>query len=383
MTATESAAVAPPVPGDDREAARARVHRQRRSDLVAAFVAMIVTIVIALAIGFVILLIVGKDAVAAYEWLLTGPFSRTTRIGRVLIDTTTLTILGLSVAIPFRAGLMSLGAEGQLYMGALTAAVVGLAFPLPPGLGILVPALAAMVAGAIVGFVPGWMKAQFGANELVSSLMLNTVLVRIYGYILTEYLTEEGSTSVASAYLPNESLIPTFTQLTGVSFDQANLAVVLVPILAVAVWLILQRTSLGYEVRMTGSNRLFAAYGGISSRRVIILSFIISGAIAGIAGAHLVQGVNGRALLTLSVGTGFTGIMIAILARNNPIVIPFAAFFYSYLKIGGDVMEQELSVGTEIVNVILALIVLLVTSQFVMSLVKRRRLSRLEAKGQP
>lgn len=376
MTTTESVSA---VPSDERARARARVRGQRRKDLVASFAAMIVTILIALAICFVILLIVGKDAVAAYEWLLTGPFSRSTRIGRVLIDTTTLTILGLSVAIPFRAGLMSLGAEGQLYMGALAAAVVALAFPMPPGVAIIVPVIAAMIAGAIVGFVPGWMKATFGANELVSSLMLNTVLVRVYGYVLTTFLTAQGSTSVASPYLPSEALIPTFTQLTGVSFDQANLAVLLVPILTVAVWAILRRTSLGYEVRMTGSNRLFAGYGGISSRRVIMLSFIISGAIAGIAGAHLVQGVNGRALLTLSVGTGFTGIMIAILARNNPIVIPFAAFFYSYLKIGGDVMEQELSVGTEIVNVIQALIVLLVTSQFVMSLVRRRRQRRLEA----
>ena len=362
----------------DREADRAAVRIQRRRDTLEAFAAVIVTIVIALAICFVMLLAVGKDPVEAYHWLLTGPFSRTTRLGQVIVLTTTLTILGLSVAIPFRSGLLSLGAEGQLYMGALAATAVSLGFPLAPGFGIIVPMIAAMTAGAIVGLIPGWMKAYLGANELVSSLMLNTVLIQLYGYILTRHLTPEGATSVASAYLPDESVIPSLTSVTGIAFGQANLALILVPLLTVAVWAIIQRTPFGYEVRTLGSNSLFAAYGGIKSKRVIILGFLISGAIAGLAGAHLVEGVNGRALPTLSVSTGFDGIMIAILARNNPIVIPFAALFYSYLKVGGNVMEQEMSVGTEIVSVIQALIVLLVTSQFVMSVVKKRRAKRLE-----
>ena len=275
----------------DREADRAAVRIQRRRDTLEAFAAVIVTIVIALAICFVMLLAVGKDPVEAYHWLLTGPFSRTTRLGQVIVLTTTLTILGLSVAIPFRSGLLSLGAEGQLYMGALAATAVSLGFPLAPGFGIIVPMIAAMTAGAIVGLIPGWMKAYLGANELVSSLMLNTVLIQLYGYILTRHLTPEGATSVASAYLPDESVIPSLTSVTGIAFGQANLALILVPLLTVAVWAIIQRTPFGYEVRTLGSNSLFAAYGGIKSKRVIILGFLISGAIAGLAGAHLVEQV--------------------------------------------------------------------------------------------
>ena len=126
----------------DREADRAAVRIQRRRDTLEAFAAVIVTIVIALAICFVMLLAVGKDPVEAYHWLLTGPFSRTTRLGQVIVLTTTLTILGLSVAIPFRSGLLSLGAEGQLYMGALAATAVSLGFPLAPGFGIIVPMIA-------------------------------------------------------------------------------------------------------------------------------------------------------------------------------------------------------------------------------------------------
>lgn len=361
----------------DRDSDLERVLRGRKVGVVQALIGVIVTILLALAVCFLLLLVTGKDAVGAYQWLLSGPFSRSTRIGRVLLETTTLSIIALSVAIPFRAGLMSLGAEGQIYLGALASTVVSLYVPMPPGFGIVVPVLAAMTAGAFVALIPGWMKAYLGANELVSTLMLNAILVRVYAFILTNWLTGEKATSVASEYLPNESIIPTFTRIFGTSFDQANLMLLIVPVAAVTVWLILKRTPFGYEVRMSGSNARFARYGGIKPRRVVILAFLLSGAIAGIAGAHVVQGVNGRALLTLAAGAAFDGIMIAILARNNPLVIPVAAFLYAYLKVGGDVMEQELSIGTEIVDVIQALIVLLVTSQFVLALVQRRRRARL------
>lgn len=361
----------------DREADLDRVRAQRRIGFREAVIGAVATVVLALIICFALLLITGKDAVAAYEWLLSGPFSRSTRVGRVIVETTTLSIIALSVAIPFRAGMISLGAEGQMYMGALAATVVALYVPLPPGLALVVPMLAAMVAGALTGFIPGWMKAALGANELVSSLMLNAVLVRVYSFILTNWLTTKGATNVASDYLPDNALPPKLTAIFGISFDQANLMVLLVPALAVVVWVIMRRTPFGYEVRMSGSNSLFARFGGIRTGRVIILSFLISGAIAGLAGAHIVQGVNGRALLTLSSGAAFDGIMVAILARSNPLAIPVIAFLYAYLKVGGDVMEQELSIGTEIVDVIQALIVLMVTSQFVLALVRRRRERRL------
>lgn len=363
----------------DRDADLDRVRRQRRIGFREAVFGAVATVFLALVICFLLLLITGKDAVAAYEWLLSGPFSRSTRVGRVIVETTTLSIIALSVAIPFRAGLMSLGAEGQLYMGALAATVVALYVPLPPGLALVVPMLAAMVAGALTGLIPGWMKAALGANELVSSLMLNAVLVRVYSFILTNWLTTKGATNVASDYLPDEALPPKLTAIFGVSFDQANLMVLLVPALAVVVWAIMRRTPFGYEVRMSGSNALFARFGGIDTGRVVILSFLLSGAIAGLAGSHIVQGVNGRALLTLSSGAAFDGIMVAILARSSPLAIPLVAFLYAYLKVGGDVMEQELSIGTEIVDVIQALIVLMVTSQFVLALVRRRRERRLAA----
>lgn len=363
--------------GYDRDADLSRVKKQRRVGVLEALLGVLATVILALAICFLILLASGQDAVTAYQWLLAGPYSRPTRFGRVLLETTTLSIIALSAAIPFRAGLISLGAEGQLYMGALAATVVSLFVPLPPGLGIVVPILAAMTAGALVALIPGWMKAQLGANELVSTLMLNAILVRLYAFVLTNWLTPEGATSVASAYFPDASTIPTLTRILGVALDQANLMLIAVPFLAVAVWLLLRRTPLGYQIRMSGSNAAFARYGGIRPRHVTILVFVVSGAIAGIAGAHIVQGVNGRALLTLSAGAAFDGILVAILARNNPLVIPVAAFFYASLKVGGDVMEQEMSVGTEIVDVVQALIVLMVTAQLVLTLVRRRRERRL------
>ncbi len=358
----------------DRDADRARVSRERRVALFEGILTTVATVAIALVVCFLILVVTGKDAVTAYEWLLTGPLSRTTRFGRVLVETTTLSIVALSVATAFRAGLVTLGAEGQMYMGALAATVISLTLPLPPGIAILAGLLSAAGAGALVALLPAAMKAYLGANELVATLMLNAVLVRLYSFALTTWLTPEGATSVASAYLPDAALVPSLTAVIGVPLDQASLFVLIVPVLAVGAWLLLHRTPLGYAVRISGSNSLFASFGGIRTKRVIIWSFVIGGAIAGLAGAHIVQGVNGRALLTLSAGAAFNGIMVAILARANPLMIPVAAFFYAYLSVGGDVMEQEMSIGNEIVLIIQALIVLMASAQILRELVRRRRL---------
>ncbi|QEW02271.1 ABC transporter permease [Microbacterium lushaniae] len=357
----------------DRNDDRRRFRRERRIGVFEGALTTLGTIAVALLLCFLILLATGKDAVGAYEWLLSGPVSRPTRFGRVLLETTTLSIVALSVAAAFRAGLMTLGAEGQLYMGALAATVVALFVPLPPGWAVIVPLLSAMTVGMLCAALPAWMKAALGANELVATLMLNAVLVRLYSFVLTNWLTPEGATSVASEYLPSEALIPALTAVFGVNLDNANLMMFFIPVLAVAVWVLLNRTPLGYSVRMSGSNALFGLFGGIAPRRVIVWCFLIGGAIAGLAGAHIVQGVSERALLTLSAGVAFDGIMVAILARANPLLIPIAAFFYAYLKVGGLVMEQEMSIGTEIVSVIQALVVLMASAQILLVLVRRRR----------
>jgi ABC-type uncharacterized transport system permease subunit len=332
----------------------------------------VATIVAALAVGFLVVLATGHDPVQAYRALLTGPLASTPRIGRWLEDATTLTLLGLSVAIPFRARQISLGAEGQLYAGAVAAGLVAIFVPLPPIVALVVPVAAAALAGGAVGAIPGVMKARLGANEIVATLMLSAVVVRLYDYLLSNHLRLEDSSAVRSANIQSDAALPPLQDALGIPLGRANLGLVLMLVTALGLWLLLTRTTLGYRIRMVGSSPEFARYGGIKVPRTIEASFVIGGAVAGLAGAHLVLGVYGDLEPALAGSLAFEGIVVALLARNNPLVVVAAGAFYSYLRVGGDVMEQQTDVGTEIVVVIQAVIVALVTAQALPDLIKRR-----------
>jgi ABC-type uncharacterized transport system permease subunit len=344
----------------------------RRRGLAVDLGMAVATILAALAIGFLVMLATGKDPITAYGAMLTGPLERSTRIGRWMEDATTMTLLGLSVAIPFRARQISLGAESQLYAGALAAGVVAIVLPLPPVVAVIVPLVAAAGAGAGMGLIPGSMKARLGANEIVATLMLNAIVARIYDYLVNGPLKEPGSSAVHSRDIQSGAVLPQLQEWFGVPLGRANLGLVLALLAAAAMWLLITRTPLGYRIRMVGSNPHFAEYGGIKVPRVIESSFVIGGAVAGLAGAHLVLGLFGRLEPALAGSMAFEGIVVALLARNNPLVVVVAGFFYSYLRVGGDIMEQQTDVGTEIVIIIQAVIVLLVTAQVLPDLLKRR-----------
>jgi simple sugar transport system permease protein len=357
-------------PSFDRAAERARVRRERRRTALIDISVTLLTILLAMLVGFIVMLIIGKDPILAYSSLLSGPLSRTHRTGRWIEDATTLIILGLSVAIPFRARQFSLGAQGQMFMAAMIAAVIAIYIPLPPLVAVLLPLIAAMVAGFLVGLLPGLMKAYLNANEIVSTLMLNAVIVLLYDFFLTNVFTPPGSQTIRSEAIQANSMLARFTALLGINLGRANLAVLFVIVLVIAVWALLNRTLLGYEIRTIGANEKFARYGGINTRRVIALSFAIGGAIAAVAGVHLVLGVHHRLIPGIATGLGFEGIVVALLARNNPLLIPITGLFYSYLRVGGDIMEQEAAVGAEIVQVIQAVIILLLTAQVLLEYVK-------------
>jgi simple sugar transport system permease protein len=352
----------------------------KRRDLAVDLSMAVATVLAALGVGFLVMLATGKDPIAAYSAMLTGPLQRSFRVGRWLQDATTLTLLGLSVAIPFRARQISLGAESQLYAGALAAWAGSVLLPLPPFVAVVVPLVAAAGAGAAMGLIPGAMKARLGANEIVATLMVNAIVVRVFDYLLNNPLKEPGSSAVHSKDIRPESALMPLQEWFGVPLGQANVGLVLMLATAVVIWLLMTRTTLGYRIRMVGSNPDFAGYGGIQVPRVIESSFVIGGAVAGLAGAHLILGVYGRLEPSLAGSLAFEGIVVALLARNNPLVVVITGFFYSYLRVGGDIMEQQTDVGTEIVVIIQAVIVLLVTAQFLPDLLKRRFAGRRVAR---
>jgi len=219
----------------------------------------------------------------------------------------------------------------------------------------------AMAAGGLAGFLwgllPGVLRAYLGANELVSTLMLNPMAVAIYALIL-QSLKVPGSGAVASADFLETAQLPRI-----VADSPATVAVFYGAAAVLLTWLIIQRTPLGYEIRMIGANVRFARYGGVNTRRTIMLAMALSGVLAGVTGAVLVLGIHRRLRLGISTGLAFDGIVVALLARNKPLAIPAMALLYAYLRTGADVMQSQANISSDIVRVIEAIIILLITAE--------------------
>lgn len=331
---------------------------------------IVLVILIALGLGFIITLFVSEEPVEAFTELLTGPFPRfsmedgglsirgVNRFGNWLEDSITLILIGLAVSIVFRARQFSLGAEGQIFLGALAAGIVSLYISAPLPIHITLALIAAGATGFLYGLIPGVLKAYLNADEIVSTLMLNVIALQIYRLLLTQWLKDPTAGFVATEFFPESAVLPIIIPGTRVTIA---LFVTLAAI--VAVWFLIQRTPLGYEIRVLGANLRFAEYGGINTKRTIALSMAISGILAGLAGAHLSMGLLKQLTLNLSLGIGFEGIVVALLARNDPKLVPLAGLFYGYLRTGAQIMERSSDVPREVVMIIQAIIILLITAE--------------------
>jgi general nucleoside transport system permease protein len=341
---------------------------------------------ISLLLGFIITLLVSEDPVGAYRAFLTGPVSRLNRAGEWIKESITLTLLGLAVVLVFKANIFSLGQDGQMVLGALAAGAVALFVPLPAILRIPLALIAAGVTGFLVGYLPGLLKAHLNANEIVSTLMINAIAIRFYDYILIYFIKPPGAGYNASDFFPKEGVLPNFippflTDAYRLFTQQANVTIMvyIAIILVVVVYFIMFRTPFGYELRMVGANMKFARYGGVNIKRTVALSMAVSGIFAGLAGAHLAMGVHQKLIANISVSLGFEGIIIALLARNNPLAVPFTALAYGYLRAGADIMERSSDVSREMVLVIQAIIILLVTAERILPMVQRSIAARKES----
>lgn len=325
----------------------------------------------ALAIGFVIIAMVSDEPVRAFLALTTGAlpdirFSdaegwqvrRLVRFGAVIEDAITLTFLGLAIAIPFRARQFSLGADGQMFLSALAAAAASLTIGGPWYAVMPAAFVAAVLTGFAWGFVPGWLKARYGANEIVTTLMLNLIAVQLYRLVITQWMRDPAAGFLVTPLLPDAAILPNLlarTNLTAMLF--------VVPLVVAGAWLLLMHTTVGYEIRSVGEAPAFARRVGMPVKRAVVLSMALGGAFAAFAGLHISNGLLKRLPVDLSPGMGFEGLVVALLARNDPRAVPMAAFLYAYLRTGAQAMERTSDVSRELVLVIQALIILLVVSQ--------------------
>ena len=363
---------------------------QKHKQFLLEFLRVVVVVLIALGIGFILTALVSDDPVAAYKELLTGPLPKISmgadglqvkginRFGNWIEDSITLILLGLSVSIVFSARQFSLGAEGQLFLGAMGAGVVSLYLDAPIFIHITLALLAAGTIGFLWGLIPGVLKAYLDADEIVSTLMLNVIAIQLYRFFLTQYLQDPTAGYTATEFFPDTAVLPIIIPGTRVS-----IMLIVTALAVVATWFFLSRTPTGYEIRILGANIKFAEYGGINTKRVIALSMAVSGILAGLAGAYLSMGLLKQLTLNLSPGIGFEGIVVALLARNNPKFVVITGLFYGYLRTGAQIMERSSDVTREVVLIIQAIIILFITAERILPMVQewwqRRRIKEAMA----
>ncbi|MBC7083361.1 MAG: ABC transporter permease [Firmicutes bacterium] len=360
----------------DRSVGNPRTAKMRNAVLTEA-AKYVVALLLGMTIGGVLISFKGEDPVFAYKVLLEGALGGRAAIAQTLRWATPAILAGLATTIGFRAGVFNLGVEGQLYMGAFVAALVGYSVALPGRAHMIAALGAGALAGAAYSLLPAVLWMRYGINEVVNTLMLNYV-----AYLLTEYVVRVFIMSSSGSVVPLQIVTPEIAESARLPLlfppYQANVGLFIGVLLAILVYFFFQRTVWGYELDIVGRNPAFAAYGGVSVRRLGMLAFIASGLVGGLAGAVEILGVHHKFAAQFSINLGFDGVLIALLAKNDPLGIIPVGLFWGILRNGAYSMERMTSVSRIVIQVVQALFVLFLTvdAGVIRQMLRRRRALR-------
>jgi len=331
----------------------------------------VLAVVVGLALGLSFTWFAGENPWHVLRILGQSAFGSGYDLGMTLFYSTPLIFTGLAVAVPFQAGLFNIGAEGQLTLGALAAAVVGALWPrLPWPLAPVLAGLAALLVGTLWGAIPGWLRARRGSHEVINTIMLNFIAAGLASYV-TLYLFQSPDTqNPETRAIGTGYLIHQFAIFGGAP---VSTALPLAVITAFLMWVLLWRTVIGYEMRAVGQSESAARAAGIDAARVRILSMAIAGGLAGLVGVGEVLGNAGKFRLGFSPEYGFIGIAVALLGRNQPAGVVAAALLFGALHKGAADLDLETEHVTREVSLILeALIILSVSAEGLWSWMRRR-----------
>jgi len=332
-----------------------------------------VALLIAALVGDLLILSFGQSPGDVYRLLIEGTWGNAYGLGQVLYKATTLTFTGLAVAVGLRAGLFNIGAESQLAAGGFVAALIGLVLPpgLPSLLTLPVYLVAAAIGGGIVGGIPGALKAKFGAHEVITTIMLNFIVLALLNYLTVAHFKVPGSLHTSEIRSGSVSRLSDF--IGAFHGSAANLVIVIAVITAALVSWFLFRTRPGFDLRATGLQPLAAEYGGVNVRNVWWRTLVLSGALAGIGGLNFVLGYKHYYEEAFASGAGFLGIAVAIVGRNHPLGVVLAALVFATISQGG--LAVNAVVPKQMVDVLQAVVIIAVAA----SVPEVRRLLRAES----
>jgi ABC-type uncharacterized transport system permease subunit len=321
-------------------------------------------VVTALVAGALIIGLTGGKWREAYIGLWQGSFGSPQAIADTVVRSTPFIICGLAVALAFKGGMFNIGAEGQLYAGSVATVLIGTTIALPGLLHIPLALLAGALGGAIWAGIAGFLKARTGAHEVINTIMLNYIAIRMTDWLIkskTPYILGDPADTSGS----RTRFVAETARLPGIavgSVTTLHLGIILALVLVAFVYWLLYKTTIGFELRTAGTNARAARYAGISVPRTIVLTMALSGGLAGLAGAGEVLGVRGSLSADYFAGLGFDSIAVALLARSNPIAIIFSGLLWGGLLTGAKLMQVRADLSIDVIKIVQALIIMFVAA---------------------
>jgi simple sugar transport system permease protein len=324
----------------------------------------VISLLLAALVSAVVLLGIGQSPSEALSVMVEGALGSAYGWGYTLYYATSFMFTGLAVVVAFHAGLFNIGGEGQAQLGGLGVALVCLSLPWPHWtLALPAAMIGAALFGAAWAAIPAWLQAKRGSHIVITTIMFNYIAAAFLIYMLVSVLRPTGQMDPASARFPEGAKLPTLSDIPGINlvFDKqvpANVTLFVALFACWAVWLLLWRTRLGYEIRAFGKSQPASAYAGISATRVTMIAMLISGGLAGLMSINNVMGESERLLQNSSEGAGFIGIAVALMGRNHPFGVFLAAILFGFLYQGGAELGLWTSIPIELRTVVQGLVIL-------------------------
>ncbi len=335
------------------------------------FFSLLISVLMALLVGALIMWATGFSPFACYSALIKGAFGAKRAIGNTLAKAVTLSMTGLAMAVAAQAGIFNVGGEGQLYLGGMAAAITGAALTgWSPWVAVPLAFLSSMAAGGLYALFPGWLKVRLKVNEVITTIMLNSAAIYFCGYLANGPLRTAdkgiaaGTNAIGSAFI-FPKLIPLSNLTTSVLYAAG---------FALICWYLMKRSTLGYEMKLTGQNQRFARYMGIKSDKLMLWSMVISGALCGLVGLFEVYGLHKRFIPTLSSDFYFDGMLVAMIMRYDPVGIVLMSLFFAALKIGGTAMELNVGISSELILIVQSIIIFFMAAESgIAGMIRQRR----------
>ncbi len=346
----------------------------------------LLSVVTAVLVGSLFMLLNGYNPLAAYAGMLDGAFGSPTSVARTLLSAIPLLFSGLSVAFAFKGGLFNIGGEGQLFLGAVASAWVGVAFAGLPGvIHMTLAVLAGFIAGALWGGISGALKAYTGAHEVITTIMLNNLAIILAGWLVSQ--GGEGQTPGPLRDPDPLNIVPRTAQvaesarlpvLFKLGSESINFGLILAILAILIIWWLVWRSTFGFELRMVGLNPSAGKYAGVNVKRTTITTMAIAGGLAALAGAIETLGRNYYFAPNFNTGYGFDGIAVALLGKSHPLGVGLSAVLFGAMDAGTTRMQLAARVPSEIIQIVQALVLVFIAAPEIIRFIYRMRLEKEE-----